>query len=282
MHIPKCGTLIYRNICEGKNAILSCLDKTTLLNRKCGLIGEHCDWMSKYTCHKKYNRGKTKDLLFFTLLRDPVSRVRSYYTYFRRSACRNDQPKGSGWSKNLCSKVGNYTAWLLDDSNWAHNLMTRMLYGRKVSGNSCRISEIKEHYFWKREFRRHRYPGNRNGNMIAKINNSPHILEEAKHNLNEHFFLWGPQSELEVFFCILGQLLGKRKKWKINNIIKGRKTSYSKGNSDADMYTEVNNRLALELNQLDHELYQWSLRHWNELKSEYPSCISTTDVPKTG
>ena len=120
MHIPKCGTLIYRNVCEGKK-MLSCLNKTTLLNRKCGLIGEHCDWLSKYTCHKRYNRKKTKDLVFFTLLRDPVSRVRSYYAYFRSSACRSDRPKGSGWSKNLCSKVGNYSEWLLDESNWAHN-----------------------------------------------------------------------------------------------------------------------------------------------------------------
>ncbi|CAL6334515.1 unnamed protein product [Bathycoccus prasinos] len=132
-----------------------------------------------------------------------------------------------------------------------------MLYGRKVSGNSCRISEKKEAYFWKREFHRQQYPHIRNGNTIVEINRSPHILEEAKRNLIEHFLLWGPQSEIEEFFCILGQLLGKRKKWRINNIIKGRKTSYSKAILESDLYTEVNNRLALELNQLDNELYQW-------------------------
>ena len=233
MHIPKCGTLIYRNVCE-KKGMLTCLDKTMLLNRKCGLIGEHCDWLSKYTCYKKFNRRRVDGLYFFTLIRDPVSRVRSHYSYFRSSACRNNRPKGSGWSTSLCSKVGNYTAWLLDESNWTHNLVTRMLYGRKVSGNACRISEVKEYRFWKHEFRRHQYL--ENDNMIGQINTSPYVLEKAKNNLRKYFLLWGPQSEMQEFFCVLRQLLGKKKTLNINNFIKGRKTSYPKNISDSDLF----------------------------------------------
>lgn len=275
MHIPKCGTLIYRNVCE-KKGMLTCLEKTVLLNRKCGLIGEHCDWLSKYNCHRKYERKKTGGLYFFTLLREPVSRIRSYYSYFRTSACRSGRPKGSGWSKGMCSKADNYTAWLLDDNNWAHNLMTRMLYGRKVHGNGCRIPERKEHNFWRHELRQEQYLGNRRGSMIGKINISPHVLKRARTNLIEHFLLWAPQSEMEEFFCVLRQLLGRRNTWQINMVIKGRKTSYSKTPSESALYSEYNNRLALELNQLDNELYEWSVQYWNMIKVEYPSCFANT------
>ncbi|CAL6326032.1 unnamed protein product [Bathycoccus prasinos] len=247
MHIPKCGTLIYRNVCE-KKGMLTCLEKTVLLNRKCGLIGEHCDWLSKYNCHRK------------------------------TSACRSGRPKGSGWSKGMCSKADNYTAWLLDDNNWAHNLMTRMLYGRKVHGNGCRIPERKEHNFWRHELRQEQYLGNRRGSMIEKINISPHVLKRARTNLIEHFLLWAPQSEMEEFFCVLRQLLGRRNTWQINMVIKGRKTSYSKTPSESALYSEYNNRLALELNQLDNELYEWSVQYWNMIKVEYPSSSSVADL----
>ena len=276
MHIPKCGTLIYRNVCESKK--LNCLDKTTLLNRKCGLIGEHCDWLSKYNCYKKYSKSKGSDLLFFTLLRDPVSRVRSYYSYFKAASCRAGRPKGSGWSKSLCDNANNYTAWLLDGTNWSHNLMTRMLYGRKMIGNSCRISERRESIFWKyviRKQQRHLVLQTSSENMIIeKINRSTWILDEAKNNLFKYFLLWGPQSEIETFFCVLQQMLGKKVTWNIAEIIKGRKTQYSKkttgdNKESIDVYSESNNRLVLELNQLDNGLYEWAKEYWSEVKKNY-------------
>ena len=141
-HIPKCGTAS-RKICD--QGQLPCLPLLQL--RKCGHHGEDCDWLAKYNCV-----GKKEKFTFYTLLREPLSRVRSHYNYFYPGACRNGkplgQPAGQFWTKSMCENEHNFTAWLLTPDNWVHNRMTRMAHGRKGSGNLCRITPREEKKFW--------------------------------------------------------------------------------------------------------------------------------------
>ena len=265
MHIPKCGT-VSRKICD--RGQLPCIPLPRL--RKCGFYGEHCDWLAKYTCVQKHAR-----VTFYTLFREPVSRVRSHYNYFYPGACRDGrptgQPAGQFWTKSMCKNAHNFTAWVLTPDNWVHNRMTRMVHGRMGPGNLCRINPYLEKKFWVSTLNNGRNSFSKQDftKIPLKINDSQEILEKAKLNLVNHFVLWGDTYELRIFFCILKHL-ARNKARKLNplTITKSRKSRPRKELPQEKLLVD---EIILQRNTLDKKLYEWAMIPWRSIKVQYES-----------
>lgn len=249
MHVPKCGTL-KRSVCDSAPPRgLPCLPKTELLNRKCGLTGEHCDWTAKHSCAVGKTPGKRIRLSFWTLLRDPVSRVRSEYNYF--------------YAGRQNGRL-NLTDWVSLPNNWSHNRMARMLHGVRTRPRTCKIASLAEARFWSRTLKVPQV-------SPKTLNLFPVIAEIAKQNLAKHFFMWGLTKDAARAFCLLKLRLGPRiSKLTFDNFLKPR-PSKTPVTFDAQMDSEVRN-LILKFNVLDDIVYKWGQFTWEEQLALAPSC----------